>query len=278
MRYKEIFEETEIERFKRIKSPSSRYSTINDDNIQEIFTKYKDVINKTRKTPFTILRGMKDTGKYVLADSSLQKRSAANTHNYINALSEVLPSWKGWPARNDSFICSTENNVADGYGVTYIVIPLENQPIAAANKEDFWYMLPVGLLNGTSVNKFNESIAILFNIVNNTMDDFKVYYQDNPKEIISNLEKIKELSIDTIEDRQRSWLVRSNINNIRIIIEGVKIHGAVAFLDSVLNPNEVGTLFPSYDDYLNSRYTTSSEIWMSGKVLFIRRDTDYEIE
>lgn len=80
-----------------------------------------------------IYRGVNLKAEAVFVDPTKAIRTAANTSNFTNMLvSEILPSWKGWPQRNRSMICSMNRSIARGYGSNsyelgpHVVLPLGN--------------------------------------------------------------------------------------------------------------------------------------------------------
>lgn len=91
-----------------------------------------------------IYRGVSLTNPAVLVDPSKAVRTAANTSNYANMLvSNILPSWKGWPRRDQSLICSTNRRTAEGYGHykaggPHVVLPFDDATIGVCSAMDFW--------------------------------------------------------------------------------------------------------------------------------------------
>ena len=66
-------------------------------------------------------------------------RKSANTSNYYTVLfSDILPSWKKFPRRDESWICTTSFNEAVGYGKVYGVFPLGDPLLGICPKQDMW--------------------------------------------------------------------------------------------------------------------------------------------
>lgn len=96
-----------------------------------------------------IYRGVSLDSEAVFVDPTKAVRTAANTSNFINMLvSDILPSWKGWPKRNLSMICSMNRSIARGYGHSsyergpHVVLPLGNPVIGVCSANDFWESFP----------------------------------------------------------------------------------------------------------------------------------------
>ncbi len=75
-------------------------------------------------------------------DSANFERKAANTTNNYNLLmSYYLPSWKNYPKRSRSFICSGSNfkaNMYGDYGIVYRCFPINNPLIGVCPAADLW--------------------------------------------------------------------------------------------------------------------------------------------
>lgn len=88
----------------------------------------------------TIYRGddnFRKVGDIVLISPG--DRISANTSNeYTILFSDVLSSWKKYPKRNHSIICSTDYKYADTYGTSYIIIPFDNTNVGICPSYDFW--------------------------------------------------------------------------------------------------------------------------------------------
>lgn len=247
-----------------ILSESRSFASQDSITLPKIINQYKDVLKQYIDHDQIIYRGTrKDSLDLFVSDGSTMQRRAANTTNITNTLTSVLPSWKNWPSRPTSFICSLDRSYASDYGKTYIVVPLENQPIAVSSRMDFWQSLPVGL-GGTSVSDFNVILEILFGIIdkNNDIEDI----EDDADLIIS--------TTDALLTNDANELVKSHLTKIGSyykfscldLMEKLKEAGsAMNFYNSVLNPAVNNNLYPNFNNIPKGK----GEVWMSGKVLFI---------
>lgn len=78
----------------------------------------------------------------LFVDPTKFERKAANTHNYMNLLQSTLPSWKSYPKRNFSLICTTDKEYAWEYGDAYVVLPLGNPAIGICPTNDWFGCFP----------------------------------------------------------------------------------------------------------------------------------------
>jgi len=79
---------------------------------------------------------------FVLVDpksSSKERIAPFSTANYHNLVISNLESWKDWPRRNKSLICSGYDRARSHTGKNlYVVIPFDNTVIATCRTRDFW--------------------------------------------------------------------------------------------------------------------------------------------
>ena len=85
-----------------------------------------------------IFRGTWIKNDFLLGDSNNKIRKSANTENYYTLLIDNSPKWIKYPKRSESFICSSTENNASGYGTVYLVLPFDNTKIAICPENDFW--------------------------------------------------------------------------------------------------------------------------------------------
>lgn len=219
----------------------------------------------------SIYRGMKDTGSIVVGSGKLLNRKSANTFNYYTLILDVLPSWEHMPRRSQSFICSSSPNGADGYGSRYRVIPLENQEIAIAPKSDFW----VSFKHLGEISRYIEDLDS-FNRYLHTVTAYIHKKYDFPYDVesiptSSTNDMIKYLY--AMDNFFKNDYDPSDIDNRQVeqLYDNIKHHGSfLDVLDTAFNPE--------FNDFrlTSARYYSNpgklSEIWLSGKVMFIRND------
>jgi len=111
---------------------------------------------KNKKVPL-IYRGIRSSNDdflYIDPRKGLPRLSA-NTYNYVTLMMDNLPSWKKYPKRSRSIICSSNVESAKSYGMgtTYVVIPFDRVTIGVCPDKDIWLSFKKPL--NTSVSMFN---------------------------------------------------------------------------------------------------------------------------
>lgn len=95
-------------------------------------------------------------GGYALLDPTRGRaRISANTSNHMTLLVDNLPSWKNYPKRSKSAICSTSDGYAGNFGNIFYVYPYDKCKIGISAYDDFWEGFSV-LTDDVSV--FNETL------------------------------------------------------------------------------------------------------------------------
>jgi len=132
--------------------------------------KDNDFINIDRIKQVTIYRGIREiynNNTILTVDPKLFNRTSRNTFNYYTLIIDNSDSWKDFPKRSKSIICSANENDACEFspGSPYIVIPLEKDCVfGVCSSSDLWMSfrntIPPNLLDITFINV----IHILFKI------------------------------------------------------------------------------------------------------------------
>jgi len=115
------------------------YHYLNENRSKEITPeKFNELVNKNcsdiisfyNKQSKRIFRGLMFNGKYVYVNPIQHTRKSANTSNYYTVLfDEILPSWKNYPKRSKSIICTTNTSKAMGYGTLFKIYPYNGSHI-----------------------------------------------------------------------------------------------------------------------------------------------------
>ena len=184
-----------------------------------------------------IFRGIKGkSDAYLKIDSNVgTPRVSSNAwYNYYTLLMDNLPSWKKYPLRSRSIICSTEEGSAESYGTLYVVIPYDNTNVGIAPDGDIWYSFKMGILND-----FNEFLGSIFRMyrfkvgkndykslkralieINKSgeanKDKFGIF--DKDKDVMKNLDKIMspeyngfKRGIKNMSDNNEIWIQGKSI-------------------------------------------------------------------
>lgn len=122
-----------------------------------------------------VYRGMYPTpGDYIFVSPSSateDRKSPYATNNAYNLLLSNLPSWKPYPKRNMSIICTTDKSHAKKiYGVPYRVYPYDGAKIGVCPEGDIWMSFKRSLF-GETLDFLNVVIKVLADTVNYVVFD-----------------------------------------------------------------------------------------------------------
>lgn len=219
-------------------------------------------------------------------------RKSANTSNEFTFLVDnFLPSWRDYPARSESFICSTSPNTAAAYGDIYYVLPFGNPYIGVCSENDIWYSFPnIEELDKGGSNVPNINYALLeinhlieLNNENDNDDDFEIGIDtvEELKEIIARAELL-------VKDKTRMKKMMARLNDrsqnnsqsdIALeILHRSRLHGGfIQGLDSLLDPKENNFKLMLPVKLLESKYF-DKEVWFSSQAAFLPAEKVKELE
>lgn len=69
-------------------------------------------------------------------------RHSLNAKNYYTLLMDNLPSWKGYPKRSESLICTTHQGSAHDFGTPRMMIPFDTTIVGVCSQNDLWASFP----------------------------------------------------------------------------------------------------------------------------------------
>ena len=242
-------------------------------------TDYSEAFDRAKKGYF-IFRGD------VIDDNIVNRKpgiriSLNNSYNYYNRLlSNILNSWKHYPKRNQSFICTSSYEYAAHWSdVVNLVLPINGTKLGICPRWDMWR----SFTEHSDIERmlyFNIDISKFFSIINDTLADAHDYifkYEDN-KEVYryivkteSNIKKLTENKVNDLIEYFHADMYNANI--FEYIIRSVynDTETIISCLDDILNPekNEFRTEFiESYSIPINKQ----RELWFSNEAIFIRID------
>jgi len=140
-------------------------------------------------------RGSSDHPEVFFVQPSKHERASANTTNFYNMMLSNFPSWKNYPKRNKSLICTTDFYRAGDYGFVYYVIPKDGSKIGICDEGDIWNSFakvsdPVGL---------NDMLSHIFR------DFFRIHVDDTDwNDIVKGFQMI---------DKDRDGVINSTLSD-----------------------------------------------------------------
>lgn len=106
-----------------------------------------------------IYRGIRSVGgPYLYTDPTKgPPRVSANTLNFYTLWIDNDPTWKDFPKRSRSLICSNDFQGASGYGRVFLVFPYDNAKIGVCPSHDMWWSFMKSEVE--DLDDFNSAIA-----------------------------------------------------------------------------------------------------------------------
>ena len=218
-------------KFKNYLNESRSVSMPKKKAIDEIGNKCLNNLRFFYKKKEWLFRGINNTSNFLFVDPTKGKprRSANIDTNYYTLLIDNLPSWKEYPLRSRSIVCSTSEEYASDYGEVYIVIPYDNANIAIASEDDLWDSFKFG-----SLGLFNDYLKYLFRehdlkVSNNNYQSLKnalIWLNDNnivdydkynifnsDKDVMKSLDKLMspdyngfKLGLKNMKENREVWI------------------------------------------------------------------------
>lgn len=154
----------------------------------------------------SIYRGMRKNFGYGIIDpKSSPERRSSNTSNHTTLLMDNLPSWKGYPKRSQSIICSTQLSYARSYGYVYYIYPSDACKFGVVDSGDVWggfyKAFGVGdtsrLIGVETFNKLLSAIKIKDKTYSGMKSDLIRYFEIDT---IRNFNKMKDETDKSSED------------------------------------------------------------------------------
>jgi hypothetical protein len=201
--------------------------------------------------------------EFQLSTPSKFERTSANTSNEYTLLLDNLPSWKEYPKRSRSLICSNAkgSRYAYGFGYVGIVIPFNGAKFGVCEQNDFWKS--VDLLRNYSFDgpqALNLELQRVFEragikIPNKNTDYNKLMdaLEFGTEWLRNNIDK-QPGSDDSKEFYYRHWLVKC----FRTVINGDET--LFEFVERVLDPVKNGFNLTDYTG-LQKYQNTTREVW-----------------
>lgn len=272
-----------------------RLDEINDvrTELEHLPPNYISLIKKSYENRNFLFRGISVDKPFVISDGAVMNRVPAagiNSPNILNRLTEILPSWKGWPSRTKSYSCTSSLKSAESwsgqfngiYAKTFVVIPLENQPIGViTSSSDFWsisnqigeVLFGSGAFSGFgTLNRFLSEIIrksggnhSSLDSVQKLLKDLQRFYNKYTKEN----NEVKPYTLNYVNDY---WNIDC-AEYFKKLMDRTKTFSAfMKLFDVGMKPEPICKLLPNINDsFIEYAYQNKQdyEFWLSGKVMFV---------
>jgi hypothetical protein len=184
-------------------------------------------------------------------------RKSRNTYNYYTTLIDNLDSWKNYPKRSRSLVCTHSDSTAFEYGNVYVIVPKVGTAIGICPQSDIWYSFDK-FLNYIELSKrcgdFSINMSSFCNFIRRHLDYHGLDYHN--------------LDYNTL---------------LKILVNVINTNGKdmKEFLNIYMSPeyNEFQLLnYPYKYDEINGNRKGNREVWFNEDSLLISLDAFHDYE
>lgn len=254
-------------------SSGSRMKPLDDENTKIILStkcrrSVKEYLSQDRGY---IWRGVynRRVTNYQGVGKGEEPRKSANTYNYYTLFMDNHPSWKSYPKRSESFICTTAGSKANSYGSRFAVFPLDGSNIGVCPERDLWESFDT--LRNHSLSEFSTLIYRMLRYaqeyinVNSNDDNWPTFVRQS--ETIEKWlhEDYDPERYDSIEDtsEQKRWI--DNFSHSQLFLKHFE-YSIIELMEYMLSTDRFKVV-KSGDSIPPNR-----EVWTDGQCIFVHAD------
>lgn len=221
-----------------------------------------------------IFRGIKNAGNVLFMQNTwASERRAQNTSNWVNLLTEVLPSWKraNIPARSKIVACSSSYNKAAMYGKVFVVLPTDDSVCTYTRTHDFWDGFDgLNHIYGDDEDSYGAIPA-----VNEALDQFAEQHA-YPK--ATNAQQVLQMLTQMKADLDNGELTVEELNpELRALFESEPgDHDIISILDNLLDPSHMPTTTGGNLIKTTNTGGWGEEVAVAGKIIYVNAEQWYE--
>jgi len=208
--------------------------------------------------------------EYVIATPGLRK-SQNTTNEYTMLMSDILPSWKEYPKRNRSFICTNSIDCVVDYvrnlEDAFLILPKNGAKIGVCSEHDLWFSFKNGGI--FKLNFFNQAMNNIGDYVYSKIG--KEYDMGTPKGLTKILQSI------SLFDVMNEYHIYNNINSMIdkcsdefFSDEDPSNVSMYQCVEKCLDPTLNGFQLMTTSDMSWDSYYSNKEVWTDSKCLFIQ--------
>jgi hypothetical protein len=164
-----------------------KHTPLTKDELTELLrTDYSSAYKKFLENKI-MFRGVNDStknlvGQYGLLKPGFRISQYARYNLYTRLFSDILPSWKGYPPRNRSFICSTSTSYAAQFASSesggpptmanvYAVLPKNGAVIGVCPDVDLWWSFKTLVKKGLGLEDFQHLLLGVIEFIGMQLDE-----------------------------------------------------------------------------------------------------------
>ncbi len=259
---------TKYKLFEKLNSRGSK--SLTEEEFNQIL---KTSCKNWAKSKTSLYRGQVDMGPYVYVDPIETKRKSIDDTNLHVELISNLPCWKNYPKYSSSVIGVSDNKyIADGYGVSYEIIPFDNIDIVFCPAASIWQSFDDGDggWGDTDTIHLTRSFFELLDINTDVWKSTDGLTIEDKLKAITNIPDQKFIKIFHINEGDHLFLTRASeyLKKNKNEITGEDCYD---FINNYL-------FNPVYRGFKTVKYTagfdepSNKQIWTNGPVLLIYRE------
>ena len=239
-------------------------SLLNEYTVEEL----RNILGSTDKSP-KMYRGDKLTSKIGFINPKLSRRfSPYASNNFYNLYLSNHETWKEYPSREYSVVCSTDFNKAREYNnEIYMLIPMKRTAkIAIAPNDDIWTSF---LTNVGDLNNLNREIANAKNVLERSGVKVSSKWDEDWNET----EKIiKQYNKEFLEDPKTDQIMVTQIAAYLVQKYG-SLYEALTIL---LSPSKNEFELKTFENFIKSN-VSNKEVWTDEPCFMIKFSDSLEI-
>jgi hypothetical protein len=196
--------------------------------------------------------------EYRFIDPKKFKRKSKNTTNHYTELMDHLPSWRQYPKRSQSIICSTSYEYARGFGTNlYAVFPYDGAKIGVCPSQDLWtsFRVIVNYSGYYDMDGFNKNLRII-------MKDFL-----GIKKLPSDFNQMKKVFAE-FDKMMKDDTVREQLFMEQSLFRDFYEGNMLEFLNIIMDPDNNGFYLAKSGDLLPPH----REVWTDSKSILVAAD------
>jgi hypothetical protein len=244
---------------------NTRSKSIEESELLDMLrSDYTDAVNAF-KNGNKIFRGTSSEDNYMITDPSIGNRVSANTLNYYTLIIDNSDSWKAYPKRSKSIICTTARAYADGYGKIYSVFPINGSKIGVCTEEDFWESFPVLKTEYTRAGiPLDPVLGSLTQLLKGLVD---LTGKRSDIKTLPTLKKTFDLVDTFITDKEYEHKANLNTDVLFDVMKMLDYKGHLyTSVENLLDPVKNKFKLENIRDFIVER---NREVWTNGKSILI---------
>lgn len=245
---------------------------INEEDESEIVKllcgRFSSAWNKYFKEEQGIWRGVKSYTYGNIVVMTPGTRISQNVNNlYTRLMSEILPEWKEYPKRSNSFVCTNLEGLSSFYGDSHLVLPENGANIGICPKADIWDSFRL-TLNHTSIPEFVADMIEILRLGNtrSLYDIQTLLVNGTVEEIMLAMDKATEYlhtppGLDSINDYRMKDAFKNNLDLTLL-----------DYMRKQLDPIKNGFVSTTIEQYKLDSYK-QCELWTDATCLMVKEET-----